>query len=132
MNHNRSSACPNFGQGRLTRRALLRVGGLGFLGLGLPALLQASDRGKLKVRAKAVIFLHQYGGPSHHDTFDMKPNAPDAIRGEFKPIASNVPGIQICEHLPRFAPLTDKYTLVRSMYHTMKNHNSAGYYSLTG
>ncbi len=124
------SACANFA--RLDRRSLLRVGGLGFLGLGLPGMLRASDAGKRKVRAHSVIFLHQWGGPSHHDTFDMKPNAPDSIRGEFKPIASNVPGMPVCERLPGMATVMDKVTLIRSLRHEMKNHNSAGYYSLTG
>ena len=124
---NLSSACNNFGH--LTRRHLLTVGGLGFLGLGLPSLLRAE---KPKARAKAVIFLHQFGGPSHIDTFDMKPAAPDSIRGELKPIATKVPGIQVCNLLPRMAKVMDKVTLVRSMTHTSKNHNSATYYSLTG
>ena len=62
----------------------------------------------------------------------MKPDAPDAIRGEFKPIASSVPGVLVCERLPHMARVMDKVTLVRSLRHEMKNHNSAGYYSLTG
>src|SRR5262249_10809147 len=70
-------------------------------------------------------------GPSHLDTFDPKPNAPEGIRGEFKPIATSVPGTQLSEWLPKLAKLADKYTLIRSVHHTMKNHNSAGYYSLT-
>jgi hypothetical protein len=129
-----ASACTDFARSRLTRRSLLRVGGLGLLGLNLPGLLHASERGggKLKVRAKSVIFLHQYGGPSHHDTFDMKPNAPAEIRGEFRPIATNVPGMSVCERLPRLAAVMDKVTVIRSLRHEMKNHNSAGYYSLTG
>ena len=84
------------------------------------------------MRAKSIIFLHQYGGPSCHDTFDMKPNAPEQIRGEFKPVASNVPGMPICERLPRMAGVMNKVTLLHGLHHTMKNHNSAGYYSLTG
>jgi hypothetical protein len=79
-----------------------------------------------------VILLHQFGGPSHVDTFDMKPAAPDAVRGEFRPIATRTPGIVVCDRLPRVAQVVDKFALVRSVYHTMKNHNSAGYYSLTG
>jgi hypothetical protein len=107
------------------------VGGLGLLGLGLPAFLRAAGRSG-KARAQAVIFLHQYGGPSHVDTVDMKPAAPDAIRGEFRPASTNVPGITICDRLPRLARVCDKLTIVRSLHHEMKNHNSAGYYSLTG
>ena len=85
-----------------------------------------------KAKAKAVILLHQFGGPSHLDTFDMKPDAPSEYRGEFKPGPTRVPGISICERLPRLAQIADKFTLIRSLPHPMKNHNSAGYYSLTG
>jgi Protein of unknown function (DUF1501) len=122
------------GPSYLNRRRLLQVGGAGLLGLSLPSLLQAAEGsgGKRKVRAKAVIFLHQYGGPSCHETFDMKPSAPEQIRGEFKPISTNVNGVQICERLPRMAGVMNKVTLLHGLHHTMKNHNSAGYYSLTG
>lgn len=113
-----------------TRRQLLQVGGLGLLGLSLPRYLRAANNPRS--RARAVIFLHQWGGPSHHDTFDMKPAAPEAIRGEYRPIATKVPGIQVCERLPSMARVMEKVTLVRSLHHEMKNHNSAGYYSLTG
>ena len=106
------------------------------LGLTLPKLLKAQsviapNRAPIP-RAKSVIFLYQFGGPSHIDMFDMKPDAPEGIRGPHKPIASNVPGVQVSEHLPRVAKVMDKVTLVRSMTHTMKNHNSASYYALTG
>jgi hypothetical protein len=118
----------------ITRRRLLKVGGLGLLGLHLAGLLQAGVRaGKgPKARARSVILLHQFGGPSHHDTFDMKPAAPAEVRGELRPIRSSVPGLSVCERLPRMARVMDKVTLVRSLRHEMKNHNSAGYYSLTG
>jgi Protein of unknown function (DUF1501) len=113
-----------------SRRALLRVGGLGLLGLGLNgAMGRAAGH---KARARSVIFLHQWGGPSHHDTLDMKPSAPAEVRGEFKPIASRVPGIRVCERLPRLATVMDRVTVLHGIRHTMKNHNSAGYYSLTG
>src|SRR5205814_37874 len=79
-----------------------------------------------------VIFLHQFGGPPGHETFDMKPDAPAEVRGSFKPIRTRVPGLQVCELLPRVAEVADKLTVVRCLQHTMKNHNSAGYYSLTG
>jgi Protein of unknown function (DUF1501) len=111
------------------RRTVLRVGG-GLLGLSLPQLLAASET--RKVRAKAVIFLHQFGGPPGHETFDMKPDAPAEVRGSFKPIRTKVPGLQVCEALPRMAEVADKLTVIRCVQHTMKNHNSAGYYSLTG
>jgi hypothetical protein len=109
------------------------VGGLSLLGLQLPSLLQASERGGHRhARAKSIIFLHQFGGPSHLDTFDMKPAAPDGIRGEFKPVPSKAPGMLVCERLPGLARVADKFSLIRGMHHTMKNHNSATYYSLTG
>jgi hypothetical protein len=128
-----SSACPDFARTAISRRHLLEVGGLGLLGLSLPAFVRASEPQRSpKARAKAIIFLHQFGGPSQTDTLDMKPTAPEAIRGEFKPIASKTPGIFVCDRLPRLAQVADKFTLLRSLYHEMKNHNSATYYSLTG
>ncbi len=119
----------------LTRRHLLTIGAFGLLGSPraagfIPAVFSSEPR--RKPRARSVIFLHQWGGPSQIDTFDMKPSAPDSIRGEFKPAASRLPGLPICELLPRLAPLMDRVTLIRSLRHEMKNHNSAGYYSLTG
>ena len=112
---------------------MLTVGGLGLLGLTLPQLLRAQAQGKgPRARAKSVIFLFQWGGPSHLDMFDMKPGAPEQIRGPHRPIASSADGIQVSEHLPRVAKVMDKVTLVRSMHHSMKNHNSAGYYALSG
>src|SRR4051794_28621155 len=118
MNGTASSACDGFRRGTLTRRRLLQVGGLGLLGLGLPQLLRAERAGGRKARARSVIFLHQYGGPSHHDTFDMKPAAVAEIRGEFKPVSTSVPGVQVCERLPHVARVMDKLTVVRSLRHT--------------
>jgi hypothetical protein len=120
-------------QTRLTRRRLLQIGGLGLLGLHLPAYATASQPlGTRRPRARSIIFLYQFGGPSHIDTFDMKPDAPEQIRGEYRPMASSVPGIMVCERLPRIARIMDKVTVIRSMRHEMKNHNSAAYYALTG
>ena len=125
--------CSGFRQTQVNRRHLLKVGGLGLAALSLGSLLPTAARaGGRKPKAKAVILLHQWGGPSHHDTFDMKPAAPAEVRGQFKPIATRVPGLQVCERLPRVAGVMDKVTLIRSLRHEMKNHNSAGYYSLTG
>ncbi|MDB6155153.1 MAG: hypothetical protein JWL90_3606 [Chthoniobacteraceae bacterium] len=127
-------ACSDFHRA-MTRRHALKVGGLGLLGLATPQLLRAEaliNPVKLKARAKSVIFLFQWGGPSHIDMFDMKPDAPEGIRGPHKPISSKADGIQVSEHLPKTAQIMDKVTLIRSMHHTMKNHNSAGYYALTG
>ncbi len=125
--------CRSFQSAAITRRSALQIGGLSLAGLNLPRLLatEAAVAGRTAT-AKHVIFLHQFGGPSHIDTFDMKPEAPDSIRGEFKPIASAVPGQPVCEHLPRWAQNLDASAQVRSVNHRMKNHNSACYYSLTG
>ena len=126
----------------LHRRQLLQVGGLGMLGLTLPSLLRGEERAaaersserhsSTRARAKSVIFLFQWGGPSHIDMFDMKPRAPDGIRGPYQPIASSAPGVVVCEKLPETAKRMDKVSIIRSVTHTMKNHNSAGYYALTG
>src|ERR1051325_2962358 len=135
-----SFACPGFHATPFSRRHLLKVGGLGLLGLSLPKLLRAEEiqnapratRNSLKARARSVIFLYQFGGPSHIDMFDMKPEAPEGIRGSHKPGSTKADGIAISEHLPRLAKVMDKVTLIRSMHHHMKNHNPASYYALTG
>ncbi|MEZ0386346.1 MAG: DUF1501 domain-containing protein [Verrucomicrobium sp.] len=129
-------ACANFASTRLlSRRSLLRVGGMGLFGMTLPKLIfaeEAARNPKLIAKAKSVIFLFQWGGPSHLETFDMKPDAPSGIRGFHKPMASNVDGIRVNSLLPKTSKVMDKVTLIRSVHHTMKNHNSAGYYALTG
>lgn len=131
--HTSSFACPGFHAMPLSRRQMIKVGSLGLLGLTLPKLLQAEAIKKgPEAKAKSVIFLFQWGGPSHIDMFDMKPNAPEQIRGPHKPISSNADGIQVSERLPRVSKIMNKVTLVRSIHHTMKNHNSAGYYALSG
>jgi hypothetical protein len=133
MNHqSHAFACESFRATHCSRRQMLKVGGLGMLGLTLPKLLEAEEARvpqpstRISAKAKSVIFLFQWGGPSHIDMFDMKPNAPGQIRGPHKPISSSADGIEVSEHLPRTARVMDKVTLVRSMHHTMKNHNSAG------
>src|SRR5262249_5454222 len=125
-------ACADFTGSALTRRQVLQVGALGTLGLGLPAALRAEAEAGPRVRAKSVIFLHQFGGVPQQDTFDMKPGAPSELRGEFKPIASSVPGLGVCELLPRMARVMKSLTVVRSVCHRTSQHNSAAYYSLTG
>jgi len=133
MKKTNSFACHGFDALRLSRRDVLRVGGAGFLGLTVPRMLRAAEApSPYPQRAKSVIFLYQFGGPSHIDTFDMKPAAPQGIRSHFDSIPTNVPGIEICDQLPKTALVMDKVTLIRSVYHTMKNHNSASYYALTG
>ena len=134
----RSSACADFHRSlSLPRRTLLSAGGAGLLGLTLPGLMRAAETGRsegttLRPRAKSVIFLFQWGGPSHVDMFDLKPNAPDQYRSPLKPIASSCPEIQVCEQLPQTARRMHLVTLIRTLTHNMKNHNSAGYYALTG
>jgi hypothetical protein len=116
--------------GRLSRRELLRVGGLSLLGLSSLDLArlraaEASGTSPSPGRRNSCIFIFLFGGPSHIDLWDMKPQAPLEIRGEFKPIATNVPGIQICEHLPGLAAQMDKLCLLRSMEHRMPVHGPA-------
>jgi hypothetical protein len=123
----------------ITRRELLQVGYSGLLGIALPSLLtqQAqcaeAQRAKGKSRKpKSLILVFLTGGGSHHDTFDLKPDAPPEIRGEFNPIATTVPGIQICEHLPLLAVRAHKYAVVRSLAHRENNHLVATHHLLTG
>ena len=133
MNRQRHFACNSFQSTRLSRRHALKVGGLGLLGMTMPKLLQAEAIRKGPIaKAKSVIFLFQWGGPSHIDMFDMKPDAPEGIRGPHKWMKSSADGIIINDRLPRMANVMDKVCLVRSMHHDMKNHNSAAYYALSG
>ncbi len=109
-----------------TRRELLRVGGLGLLALTTPQLARLRARAPAeKKRGNACVFLFLFGGPSHIDLWDMKPAAPAEIRGEFRPAATRVPGIQVCEHLPRLAQHMDRVCLLRSMTHRMNVHGPA-------
>ncbi|MGD9722471.1 MAG: DUF1501 domain-containing protein [Pirellulales bacterium] len=123
---------------RISRRELMRIGGLNLLGLSLPALLAAKARGAAQSsdptfgRAKNVIYLWLQGGPPQHETFDPKPHAPLEIRGPFRPISTNVPGIQFCELLPRTASVADKLAVVRSMSTDDNTHDTSGYWVLTG
>ncbi len=112
------------------RRDFMRIGSLGLGGLSLANALQGASKGGRK--DISCILLWQSGGSPHQDTFDMKMDAPSDIRGEFKPISTNVAGIQICEHLPRMAKVADKYTILRSMKSRENNHERAINYLLTG
>ncbi len=105
----------------ITRRDFVRAGALGSLGFAT-ALRQAHAGDAKPARATNAIFVYLGGGPSHIDTFDPKPDAPAEIRGEFKPIATNVNGVQICEHLPKLAKLADTYAIVRGVSHTLAGH----------
>src|SRR5262245_16595221 len=100
----------------LSRRCFLRAGGLALGGLTLSNFLRLKAEGAVapKGRGKSVIMIVLGGGPSHVDTYDMKPGAPAEIRGEFRPIRTNVPGMEICELLPKQARLADRFSVVRS------------------
>src|SRR6185503_13996044 len=103
---------PRFCDG-VSRRNFLKIGALGLGGLALPQLLHAEAKSGIRRGQKSVIMIFLPGGPSHQDIFDLKMDAPREVRGEFKPISTNVPGIQICEHLPLLAKLMDKMTSIR-------------------
>ncbi|HJT33334.1 MAG TPA: DUF1501 domain-containing protein [Pirellulales bacterium] len=129
----RSTACRDFDQLHGTRRTALKLGALGLSGLTLSRLLRAeASDGALKPTARSCILLFQFGGPSHLDTFDPKPQAPAEIRGEFGVIATRNPQLVICEHLPKLAALADQFSLVRGVHHDRGSHNPGAYYSLTG
>ena len=128
-----------------TRREFLRVGGATMLGLNLPQMLrleaQAATAGIVPARGpgagavKQVILLYLQGGPSHIDIWDPKPDAPDNIRGQFKPIPTKLPGVHLGEHMPKLAGQLDKCTLIRSVSYTpngLFNHTAAMYQMLTG
>src|SRR5204863_10031859 len=111
---------------RLSRRQVLEAGAISWLGLGLPQLLHAQqERRELSASADACILVFLNGGPSHLDMWDMKPAAPAEIRGEFRPIATSVPGVQLSEHLPRLARQMHHCALVRSVHHTAHNAHAA-------
>ncbi len=123
------------------RREFIQVGFSGLLGLGLSNLLMARAHAAVSPdrsvpprppRAKSVILVFLTGGLSHLDSFDMKPDAPVGIRGEFKPTSTAVPGIQFCEHLPQLAARADRLAIVRSLSHSYTNHLNATHEVLTG
>jgi hypothetical protein len=137
---------------RISRREVLRIGGLGFTGLmwsdwlrsraaaaGRTRKREGAGTSKTQTRppgsfgqAKACILIFNYGGPSHLDTWDLKAGAPREIRGEFRPIATAVPGLSICEHLPRLAKMANHYALIRSVSHRDNDHAIGAYLALTG
>ena len=119
----------------VSRRAMLQYGVLGLAGLTLPHLLAdeaVAASPSRRRRAKSCILFFLEGGPSHIDLWDMKPDAAAEYRGDFRPIATTVPGIQVCEHLPLLARQMDHVSLVRSVHHTVVDHNAGAYYALTG
>jgi len=122
---------------RVTRRDVLRAGSVGFGALSFSELLRWREAqaeqpagGSTFGRAKRIILLYLYGAAAQHETFDPKPEAPSEIRGEFRPIATSIPGVSICEHLPQIAKIADRLTLLRSMTHPYNIHSAA--YTLTG
>jgi hypothetical protein len=113
----------------VSRREILRAGGLSLFGLALPDVLRASAQSRVEnpeqklSRIRSVVLFNLLGGPSHMDMFDLKPNAPVEVRGEFSPIATSVPGLDICEHLPNTAQWMHKACLIRTMSHTYNSHD---------
>ena len=126
----------------ILRREFLQVGFSGLLGLGLPGVLAGQAAAGVAVgggrspdrpsRARSMILVFLTGGLSHLDTLDMKPDAPDGIRGDFQPIETSVPGIRICEHLPLLAQQAEKLAIVRTLSHGHTNHLNGTHQLLTG
>jgi hypothetical protein len=127
----RKSDCEGF-----YRRDVLKFGAAGLLGLSLPELLRlealAAKSETVKRKANAVIQVWLGGGPATIDMWDLKPNAPEGIKGEFKPIATSANGVEISEHLPKMAKVMDQATIVRSLAHTIPSHGPATVFMTTG
>ena len=116
----------------IIRRDFLKIGALAGAGFALPDYYEASRTGDSKGKAKAAIYIRLAGGPSHMDSFDMKPNAPDTHRGQFKEISTNIPGTRISEHLPKLAKCADKYSILRGVSHSLAAHRLGAEYLMTG
>lgn len=120
----------------LNRREWLQVGYSGLLGLGLPSLCARGAAGGSAARrvgsARSVLLIFQTGAPSHIDTFDPKPEAPENVRGEFTAVETKAPGVRICEHMPLLAARADRFAIVRSMTHGLPSHEHATHMVLTG
>lgn len=118
------------------RRRILQAGCTGLFSIGLPNVLRlealANPEQNLVPKCKSVILLFLFGGPSQLETFDMKPDAPEKIRGPYRPISSRNPDLRICEHLPRMAELADKYAVIRTMSHSFNDHSGGAHYLQTG
>jgi hypothetical protein len=126
-----------FDHPKLTRRAAVQAGAIGLLGLGMNHLnalraLGGDAPAKVSTGKRSCIYIFLSGGLAQHDSFDMKPNGPAEIRGEFNPIATNTPGIQICEHLPLLAQRSDLWALCRSLTHASNEHSAGHHIMLTG
>ncbi|MCA9069163.1 MAG: DUF1501 domain-containing protein, partial [Planctomycetaceae bacterium] len=110
---------------RVTRRTCLQAGWFGGMGLAMSDVLRlqaGQAQAKAKPLADSVLFVNLAGGPSHLDTLDMKPEGPQETRGEFQPIQSNMPGLMVCEHLPKFSKMVDRFTLIRGIHHSAGAH----------
>jgi hypothetical protein len=114
----------------ISRRAFLQIGGLALGGLSLPQILRAEAQSGVGKSHKAVMMIFLSGGPPHQDMVDLKPDAPAEIRGEFNPIRTNVPGLDICEHLPRLATMMDRLAVIRSLVGSEGHH--ASFQCMTG
>src|SRR5262245_51876951 len=116
----------------LQRRHFLKAGAWG-MGLSLSGYLRLAAAGELApAKAKSAIFINLPGGPSHMDTFDLKPNAAAEYRGQFNPIKTNAPGVEISEHLPKLAQCADKFAILRGVTHTLGAHELGTEYVNTG
>lgn len=116
----------------ISRRGMLQAGTLGLAGLSLPRLLAADAQPAPRHHARSCILFFLEGGPAHQDLWDMKPLAPPEVRGEFAPIATSAPGVQVCEHLHHLAGQMHHVAIVRSVHHAIVDHNAGAYYALTG
>jgi Protein of unknown function (DUF1501) len=117
----------------LHRRDFLKAGAIGGLGLSLASYLRLAKAGEIApAKGRSAIYINLTGGPTHLDTFDLKPDAPAEIRGEFKPIKTNVPGMEICELMPKLAQCADKYIILRGVSHSIAAHNLGTDYMNTG
>ena len=120
-------------RGPISRRSFLTMGTLGVAGLSLGDVMRLrAAEGRSAAPDTSVIFIWLAGGPPHMDTYDLKPEAPEEYRGQFRPIRTNVPGIDICELLPLHAKCADKYTLIRSISHTFSDHGGGSKRVMTG
>lgn len=129
------NAAHNLVHPRFSRRTALQAGAIGLLGLGMNhvhALRAAAPAGTAGGRARSCIYIFLSGGLSQHESFDLKPDAPEGIRGEFRPRATSTPGIQICEHLPGLASRSQHWAIVRSLTHPTNGHTLGHFYMLTG
>ena len=120
---------------RFSRRTMVQAGAIGLLSLGgnhLAALQALASNSGKRQKAKSVIYIFLSGGLAQHDSFDPKPEAPDAVRGEFTPIATKTPGLFVCEHLPKLAARSDKWALVRSLTHPYNEHSQGHMVMLSG